>query len=828
MALSVLNMPGSDVQTIVYIAGTLAKDYHHFHYTAAHLMCACIHRAAGLLPALHQAGIDVSYLEEWATIRLQELPYTTDASPEPTADATAKAVLQEATLVATEINPLTAAGWRILIALCTPGVAFPREQLATLPLTRPRLITMLQQETGLYPEDNDNGYMKNTGTTALPYLRCLTDISLRDQLPPVVGREGALQEIIALISRQHRPHVLITGGGGVGKTSLAAGLARAILEHRVPLALQKMSLYILDSTTFLAASTTAAPETQLLQAISPLMTTGNLLLFIDDLHLLSEKITAGDMLRVIKTWTGKTTVILIGTVTPEGFRQQIAPHRQWLFYFDSITLAAPDEPLAVRMITAVLPAYTAGYSLAVSQESIHEAVRLANRYQQERCLPDSALRLIDRTLAAVQVMQETCEHLLEELQQELALLLARAAPAAAEWAWFYRRVLQQLGPLLTGKSTVAATIQDQANQAHLPQQLQALLEELGGYTRIKQATITPADLATVVAASTGIPAGKIQTNEKGRLLQLETNLRRRVIGQDHAIKEVTDAILASRAGLGNPGKPIASFFFTGPTGTGKTALAKALADGLFRDEHCLIRFDMSAFKEAHTVALLCGAPPGYVGYEAGGLLINKIRRQPYAVVLFDEIEKAHPAIFDIFLQIMDEGTLHDRHGQVGDFSHALILFTSNIGSALITESFQQNVLLTDHALREMLAGHFRPEFLGRLTSIIPFHPVQLANIRQILDIQLQPLQYQLQQQGITLQVTAAAREYLSQQGYSPQFGVRPLQEVIRRRLQQPLSRMLLEGSLQEQMAIFLDIKEEQPVWHLENAADNTSGNQTCK
>jgi ATP-dependent Clp protease ATP-binding subunit ClpA len=285
----------------------------------------------------------------------------------------------------------------------------------------------------------------------------------------------------------------------------------------------------------------------------------------------------------------------------------------------------------------------------------------------------------------------------------------------------------------------------------------------------------------------------VQAQEKERLLKMDEILKQRVIGQDHAIRSISEAILESRAGLGKPGQPIGSFFFLGPTGTGKTELAKALADFLFQDESSMIRFDMSEFKEEHSAALLYGAPPGYVGYEEGGLLINKIRQQPYSVVLFDEIEKAHQSVFDIFLQIMDEGKLHDKLGKEGDFSNALIIFTSNIGSQFVVDSFNKGQVPSSTQLMEIMSNYFRPEFLGRLTEICPFAPMTNEMVERILNIQLRGLYSSLEKQGITLQLTDEAKKQLAVMGFAPQYGARPLAGVIRNNLRRPLSRKIISG-----------------------------------
>ncbi|MCX6225279.1 MAG: ATP-dependent Clp protease ATP-binding subunit, partial [Bacteroidia bacterium] len=311
----------------------------------------------------------------------------------------------------------------------------------------------------------------------------------------------------------------------------------------------------------------------------------------------------------------------------------------------------------------------------------------------------------------------------------------------------------------------------------------------------KREALDKSDIGAIVSMKTGIPLGKMQTSERDRLMNTEEHLKKRVVGQDHAIKSISEAILESRSGLSKAGQPIGSFFFLGPTGTGKTELAKSLAEFLFLDESSLIRFDMSEFKEEHSAALLYGAPPGYVGYEEGGLLVNKIRQQPYAVVLFDEIEKAHKSVFDIFLQILDEGKLHDRLGKEGDFSNAVILFTSNIGSEFIVDSFGRGEIPKSNELMEIMGKFFRPEFLGRLTEIVPFAPITEDNVVRIFDIHLKNLYKSLDLQGIKLTIEPKAKEILAKSGYNPKYGARPLVGVIRNSLRRPLSKMIIAGEL---------------------------------
>ncbi len=810
MTLSTLTIFGPALQSAIRIATAIAKEYHHPQYTPAHLLRACLHKETSLAPALHQMNIDVYYLEEWAEVRLDEMPRASRIPDEPEPDEAAAAVLNEAVSIAQDSDSEPDA-WSLLIALCTPGVGFSYEQLKTFPFTRDQLINAGKQ-----------GKENNTANTAAPgaikpgalkYVYRITDPQLLKTFHPVIGRDGEIRAVTEVLTRKDRASMLVIGEGGVGKTALAEGLARAIVQKQVPLQLQASEIYALDYGAFIAgAAYKSELEDRLLQIIQQLKQTGRHILFIDNLHSLLDKQSGAGMANVLKAALGKGEIILVGTTTPEGFRKLIEPDAILRHRFETITLPEPDETLAAKMISAVAPVYESFYQLNVSPEGIQEAIRLSKRYLKERSLPDSAVNLLDRTMAAVRAMEDTSQPLLKTLEEEFTALNSKESLLAEDLHWFYRQMKERLGVLLSSRLHTDIDLHKIPAIPELQSALQQLLEQLASIAGTRQEAVTPVDLATMIAAITGIPLGKVQSQERERLINMEAQLRKRVVGQDHALKAVADAILESRSGLSRPGQPIGSFFFLGPTGTGKTELAKSLADFLFQDERSMIRFDMSEFKEEHAAALLYGAPPGYVGYEEGGLLVNKIRQQPYAVVLFDEIEKAHPSVFDIFLQIMDEGKLHDRLGKTGDFSNALVLFTSNIGSEAIARSFQEGVIPASQQLMELMARHFRPEFLGRLTEIVPFGPIQAANVEKIFDIHLQHLLQLLEQQQISFTVTANARRHLALMGYSPQYGARPLREVIRGQLRMPLSRRIIDGSLRKDMTVTLDIKNEQLDW----------------
>lgn len=811
MTLTTYTIYAPEVQAAIRIAQALAKEHNHVNYTPAHLLLACLHKEIGLVSQLQAMDVDTYYLEEWAEVRLDNIAKAGRSPEEPEADDYAANVLQEADSVRLEYDLDTADAWCLLAALSTPGVSFSFEQLKTFPLQRTQLLTHFNKK------DNNNLVPKTTvvtgKATAQKYIYKLTDAQRLQARHTLAGRDAEVRSMFEILTRKGRSSILVTGEGGVGKTALADALARAIVNKQVPQQLQQTDIYALDYGAFIAgAAYKNELEDRLQQIITQLQGAGRHVLFIDNLHTLLDKQpgSAGGIGNVLKAAMNKGEVILIATSTPEGYRKLIEPDGLLRHCFEIIQLSEPDEPTAARMIQAVMPDYESYYNLKVTPDVITEAIKLSRRYLKERSLPDSAVNLLDRTLAAIRTTQDTGAQTLEDVKNKLEA----AGDNKEELLWWYQQCMRRFSALLTTRLQIENDVYKIDDVPALKAALKSIILQLEPLVQTQHTAVSATDLATMIAESTGIPLGKIQSGERERLVNMDLELRKRVVGQDHALKTVAEAILESRSGLSRPGQPIGSFFFLGPTGTGKTELAKSLADFLFQDERCMIRFDMSEFKEEHSAALLYGAPPGYVGYEEGGLLVNKIRQQPYAVVLFDEIEKAHPSVFDIFLQIMDEGKLHDRLGKTGDFSNALVLFTSNIGSDVIAQSFRQGEIPASQQLMEIMSGSFRPEFLGRLTEIVPFGPIQQENVVKIFDIHLKHLLQLLAQQQITLEVSVAAREQLAAEGYSPQYGARPLKEVIRSRLRKPLSRMIIEGSLQPHMTVKLDVDAQGTLqWH---------------
>ncbi|WP_288148837.1 ATP-dependent Clp protease ATP-binding subunit, partial [Bacteroides acidifaciens] len=473
------------------------------------------------------------------------------------------------------------------------------------------------------------------------------------------------------------------------------------------------------------------------------------------------------------------------------------------------------------MVESALNTYTDFHGLEVTEEAVPECVRLAKRYVKDRRLPDSAIDLLDRTLSAVKLINETSQECIEELSTALNELEKKedvdSGAKLKKLKAIYHTMQNRLSPVLLGMIAEDIHPENYDTAEELSGYIRQKIEALHSFIAEPISKVGPQEVAAVVSYKTGIPLGKLQSEEKERLLNMENILRKRVVGQDNALKVLTDAILESRSGLNKAGQPIGSFFFLGPTGTGKTELAKTLAEALFNDEKAMIRFDMSEFKEEHSAALLYGAPPGYVGYEEGGLLVNKIRRQPYSVVLFDEIEKAHPSVYDIFLQIMDEGKLHDRLGKEGDFSNSIVLFTSNVGSEWLSNQLAEGKNPTTTQLMEVMGRYFRPEFLARLSEIVPFSPIGEDILLKIFDIQFRNVSNLLEKQGITIILTDEVKKYLAHKGFDPKYGARQVAGVIRNYLRRPISRLIISGKLSKGNVLKVGMGEnEELTWNIEN------------
>ncbi|MBD2701060.1 ATP-dependent Clp protease ATP-binding subunit [Spirosoma sp. BT702] len=822
-----------DVKRAIQIAQALSKEYQNEMFAPAHLLMGLLHNEIGLASWLGVLGQDVPYLREWAEVRIEASPKSSRLSTNPPGDELVKTAMELADLVALQLGKSQTDPVCVLAALLKPGVGFTAEQLKSFPLTQAELMQAAladaDVQTAVAPESKESGQRPanvSSGAAGQALLRYCVDktaMAAEGRLDPILGRDREVRMMTETLGRRTKPNVILVGEPGVGKTALADGFALNIVARQVPDHLKNARLLELDLGALVAgASYKGEVEDRLKSILKELKQDAKIILFIDEIHqLLDSRGPLGTgVANLLKPELAKGNLTVIGATTLDEYRKYIETDEAFSRRFDVLRVEEPDVDTAIRMAQRLVPFYENHHQLTVGTDAVAEAVILAKRYSRNRRLPDAAVDLLDRTLSAVRMISERTPAEVTQLTEQLDQLVSTNTDTLRELRYLYQELEAKISPILLANLSADDVADEESKEdpfesaSGLTDHIRETLRRLSDLTTTAKTTVDRHDVAAVISHKTGIPLGKIQSQERDKLLAMDEILKQRVIGQDHAVKAVADAILEARSGLTKAGQPIGSFFLLGPTGTGKTELAKSLADFLFNDESFLIRFDMSEFKEEHSAALLYGAPPGYVGYEEGGLLVNKIREKPYSVVLFDEIEKAHPSVFDIFLQILDEGRLHDRLGKEGDFSDAVVLFTSNIGSQLVIQRFGEGKIPSNTELMETMSRHFRPEFLARLTEIVPFAPISEENAVRIFNLHLRGLTDQLVKQGITLDLTPDVRRHLALSGFTPQYGARQLKGVIRNQLRRPISRMIVGGEVTKGTTIHVGLENDELIWSI--------------
>ena len=756
------------------IANSFAEDYCSDAIYPAHLFKAVLHKEIGLVHFIEsELNKDYFYLQDWADVQMQLAPRAVRPMRDLEYSEESVAVLEEAESYMAKFNLDETTDVCVLASLVTPGVGFSFDQLKTLPLTPSDISAKMGGGANVEAPYMEGAELTKRTPAAggkgslSKYCIDKTAIARAGNLDNVIGFEKEISVIYEILGRKTKANLLITGEAGVGKTSLVNGFVRELAADHVPGFLSGAVAYELDTAALGGdAQYKGEVEDRFKNVISEVENLPNAVLIIEAIDKLFDK--QGSLFgasSILKNELSKGRLQLLATSSIDGYTKNIETDKEMTSKLEKITVEEPTADLTLRILKGALPAYEEYHGLKVDETVMGDAIRLALREKLE----------------AIKASTEGKDKADEGLMKELD--------------WLNYELFNKVSCILlagvdsdTDFSKIP-TIQERIDF------LGGILDKLAELSEQQRTELKSDDLSAVVAKQTGIPLGKVQTKERDRLMGAEDTLKKRVVGQDHAVKKVLDAVYEARSGLSKKGQPMGSFFFLGPTGTGKTELAKALATFLFGDESALIRFDMSEFKEEHSVALLYGAPPGYVGYEEGGLLVNKIRQNPYSVVLFDEIEKAHKSVFDLFLQILDEGKLHDRLGRVGDFSNALILFTSNIGAQTIVEKFNSGVIPENNELMDIMQGYFRPEFLARLTEIVPFSPITDKTVVHIFDIHLKGLLKLLEEQNITLTLTPEAREKIALRGYNQQYGARPIIGIIRKELRHPISKMMIAGDV---------------------------------
>jgi len=811
------------------IANSYAEEYCSDAIYPAHLFKATLHKETGLVDFIEkELDKDYYYLQDWADIQMQLAPRAVKPMRGLELSDESQAVMDEAENYKVKFGLDEVNAVCVLASLVTPGVGFSFDQLKTLPLTPAEISAKMGGGVNVDAPAMgipSSGAAKASGRGALGKY-CIDKVAeyRSGKAGKVIGFEKEIATIYEILGRKTKANLLITGEAGVGKTALVNGFVAQLAEGHVPGFLDGAAVYEVDNAALGGdAQYKGEVDDRFKGIIAEVEDMPNAVLVIEGLDKLFDK--QGNLFgasTILKNELTRGRLQLLATSSIDGYTKNIETDKEMVSKMEKVTVEEPTADLCLRILKGAMPEYEDYHKLKVDEEVMSDAIRLAKRYLNEKSLPDSAFDLLDRTMAQVKTLNDVTGDVLSGLQTELAGLKERAANAKdddpqlmKELDWLNYELFNKVNCILI------AGLDNDVDFSKLPTVkeriafLEGILAKLTEQSKEKRENLKGSDLDAVVAKQTGIPLGKVQTKERDRLLGAEETLKKRVVGQDYAVKKVLDAVYESRSGLTKKGQPMGSFFFLGPTGTGKTELSKALAAFLFGDESSLIRFDMSEFKEEHSVALLYGAPPGYVGYEEGGLLVNKIRQNPYSVVLFDEIEKAHKSVFDLFLQILDEGKLHDRLGRVGDFSNALVLFTSNIGSQFIVDKYNKGEMPQNNELMDIMQGYFRPEFLARLTEIVPFSPITDKTVTSIFDIHLKGLLKLLEEQNITLTLTPKARETIALRGYNQQYGARPVIGIIRKELRHPLSKMLIAGKIKPGDNIEVNIdKEGNPVFNV--------------
>ena len=813
------------VKIAIEIAQSLAKEYHNEYFYPAHLLRSLMHKEVGIKNFLEAINKDTGYIMEWAEVRIEEYPKVAQAKDKITGDEGVKQIFDEADNIRIKLGLDLVTPIAVLCAIAKPGVGFTSEQLKSFPVKEKEILELYFKEDGIKQAISStanniaaNGSLPSAGAL---YKYCVerTALAKEHKTDPIVGRDKETRMMMEILGRRTKPNVIITGDAGVGKTALIDGLAMDIVNKKVPANLADSLLFELDLGALIAgASYKGEIEDRLKNIIKEIKQLPKAIIFIDEIHiLLDHKGSIGTgAANLLKPELARGEITVIGATTNDEYRKLIEPDQAFTRRFEVLSIGEPDDESAIKMLNCLAAKFENHHHLKIEPDAIKESVRLSKRYIKDRKLPDAAIDLLDRTMAAIKLMVETNKNELTTLRLQLQELKEKndlpEYELLGEYKWLNNLFTSKISPVLLGKLEDSSQADKFETAEEFSNYLTSSIDKLISLTDEKKDTVNKEDIASVISYKTGIPIGKIQAQEKERLLNIETYLKKRVVGQDHAVKALSESILESRSGLNKKGQPIGSFFLLGPTGTGKTELAKSIAEFLFNDENAMIRFDMSEFKEEHSAALLYGAPPGYVGYEEGGMLVNKIRQKPYSVVLFDEVEKAHPSVYDTFLQILDEGHMHDRLGKEGDFSNALIIFTSNIGSEWIAEQFEKNEMPTSNKLMEIMAKNFRPEFLARLTEIIPFGPISEKSIVRIFEIQMRGLLEALDKQGISLILTEEAKKFLALTGFTPKYGARQISGVIRNQLRRPVSKYIIAGDVKKGNNVRVGINHETLTW----------------